>query len=418
MTIGIFTYGSRGDVQPFLTLAIELKKIGYNVLLGAPENFKDFIEQYSIEFHKISGNVEAVLYESDIQKLLESGNTFSLINKLQKSSDRNFDAVCDDLYNGCVKVDYIITSTIPLFYISSIAEKLDKKFINISLNPPLVKTSEYPFYDLDFLNFGLYNKFSFNLINLFIWLNYKKRVNKLRVRINLPIIHSNPYHDFDRFLVPTLFAFSQYLIKRPKDWKSNYKITGSIFFTDKTQLSQDISTWLSKGKKPIYIGFGSIPLPNKMIDCINYLITCSNERIIICKGWSKISNLESSDRLLVIDSINHELLFPQCSVIIFHGGAGTLSAALKAGCPTIIVSIFADQPTWGKIIHKNKLGYHIPIKKLTCLSLTEAILQLNSKDIKSSINTISELINKENGINNLITEIEKYFKINKEKLII
>ena len=54
MKIALTTYGSRGDIQPMLCLAIGLKKQGHQPTLCAPIDFKDWIESFDIPFQSIS----------------------------------------------------------------------------------------------------------------------------------------------------------------------------------------------------------------------------------------------------------------------------------------------------------------------------------------------------------------------------
>ena len=58
MNITILTYGSRGDVQPFLPLSLGLMEKGYAVKLAAPQRFKELIEGYGISFVSLSGDPE------------------------------------------------------------------------------------------------------------------------------------------------------------------------------------------------------------------------------------------------------------------------------------------------------------------------------------------------------------------------
>lgn len=50
MKISILTYGTRGDVQPFVALAVGLQKAGHIVRIAAPARFADFVSQYNISF--------------------------------------------------------------------------------------------------------------------------------------------------------------------------------------------------------------------------------------------------------------------------------------------------------------------------------------------------------------------------------
>jgi len=58
MDITILTYGSRGDVQPFLPLSLGLIARGHSVKLAAPSRFKELVEGYGIHFVPLAGEPE------------------------------------------------------------------------------------------------------------------------------------------------------------------------------------------------------------------------------------------------------------------------------------------------------------------------------------------------------------------------
>jgi len=60
MNIAILTYGSRGDVQPFLALAVGLQKVGHTIKLAAPHRFISFVEEYNVPFVPLAGNPEVI----------------------------------------------------------------------------------------------------------------------------------------------------------------------------------------------------------------------------------------------------------------------------------------------------------------------------------------------------------------------
>ena len=53
-------------------------------------------------------------------------------------------------------------------------------------------------------------------------------------------------------------------------------------------------------------------------------------------------------------TVAHSWLFPQCSIVISHGGAGTVHAALLAGCACITLPALpdeSDQLFWAARLH-------------------------------------------------------------------
>ena len=66
-------------------------------------------------------------------------------------------------------------------------------------------------------------------------------------------------------------------------------------------------------------------------------------RAIIQKGWAGMTPTSLPDEILLIGSAPHDWLFPRMAAVVHHGGAGTTSAGLRVGRPTVIVPFFGDQ---------------------------------------------------------------------------
>src|SRR5450631_1593089 len=136
MHYAILTYGSRGDVQPFIALALGLKKKGHRVTVAAAENFKSFVESYGVDYFLLHGNMEELLHTADAIRMLKTGNTFTLLKHLQKAGDATRPKINEGLVKVCEQADVLITSTLNVFYAGAIAEKLRKKWAMILPSPP------------------------------------------------------------------------------------------------------------------------------------------------------------------------------------------------------------------------------------------------------------------------------------------
>ena len=75
MNIGIFTYGTRGDVQPYIALALGLMRNNHHVTIAAPENFKDLVERFGVAFHPLYGDAENMMNSPEGQAVLKTENT-------------------------------------------------------------------------------------------------------------------------------------------------------------------------------------------------------------------------------------------------------------------------------------------------------------------------------------------------------
>src|SRR5439155_4645874 len=70
------------------------------------------------------------------------------------------------------------------------------------------------------------------------------------------------------------------------------------------------------------------------------------------------------------------VLFPNCSVVLCHGGYGTVLAAIEHGIPMIVVPFGADQPINARSVQRLGLGHVIDEEDLTADRLRSAVRSL------------------------------------------
>jgi UDP:flavonoid glycosyltransferase YjiC (YdhE family) len=418
MHYGIIAIGSRGDVQPYIALALGLQERGHSTTVMAHENFQGFVEGYGVAFHRLEGNVEDMLHSEEALKVLRSGRILAFAKYLQKNIRKTREAVSQDLYKGCLKADVLVASLLAMPWVDSIAEKTGKRWAIVQLNLPATSTTAFPLAAMDYFNFPLYNRFTYKLFEFFYWQSNKKGINDFRKSIRLPELKTPILKKIADQKILNLHCFSPSLRARPHDWPSQIDITGFLFLPNEKrranfqeQIPVDLIRWLNTGEKPIYIGFGSIPIPDpkKFESILTELLDTTTHRFIFCQGWSLPTNLPDHPRLFKVKSISHDWLLPRCKAAIIHGGVGTTAAALKAKIPLIIVSIIADQPWWGKIIEAKLTGVHIPFKKLTKQKLQFAIKKTETPEMRRQAVRLGERINLEDGLSKTVDALERYF---------
>jgi sterol 3beta-glucosyltransferase len=418
MNIGIYTYGTRGDLQPYVALALGLIDKGYNVTVSATEDFKEFVEGFGVPFQPLWGNAEAGMNSKEGQRILKTGHPIKLMKYYFKVLHDNRGALRKSYHEAISKVDVIVANLMTLPIVSAIAEEQNKKMALTYFMPPMVPTKEFPAAGFGFFNFPSYNKLTYRLVQRVFWQIIKRDANEYRKELGLPELKENLLTYLGKQHLLELYCFSQSLIPEPRDWECHQKITGFInipgtkrkdHYLDR--LPPGLNEWLSDGSKPVYIGFGSngVGDSEKFTAILTDVLNKTDERILFCKGWSVFDNLPQHKNLFVAKYINHEAILPQCKVGIFHGGAGTLATMLRNNLPVVIVSFYTDQPTWGKIVEQKKLGVHIPVKKLTSGKLIAAIQKCQTQEIEENVSAIGKMITDENGLDNAIDEIEHYF---------
>jgi UDP:flavonoid glycosyltransferase YjiC (YdhE family) len=71
--------------------------------------------------------------------------------------------------------------------------------------------------------------------------------------------------------------------------------------------------------------------------------------------------------------VNHSRVFPACRAVVHHGGAGTTAAGVRAGVPTVVLWVSADQPVWAAGINRLKVGVAQRFSRTSARSLTRAL---------------------------------------------
>jgi sterol 3beta-glucosyltransferase len=414
MKYGIITTGSRGDVQPFIALALALMERGHAVTLVTNENFRAFVEDFGVAYLPIAGDTEKIINSPEALKLLEGGSIFKFFYHIQKVSAETADQANRDMLQACANLDHLITSVLPLPVVYSIAEKYQKKLAVVFLSVPPVPTREFPFQVFGARGHPWFNRLSYKLTGL-AYLMIRKKMNEFREQIGLP--PANVMKAMLKSDMLAITAISQLLLPQPKDWPSNAHVTGFLFLPPSArekpgqqEIPEGLEAWLAAGDTPVYMGFGSIPIPDqaKLIRALQGLLT--QKKVIFAAGWSTLDNLPTHPNLFVTKYVNHDWLLPKCSAAIIHGGIGTIAAVLRSGIPIIVVSILADQPINGQMIQQKGVGFHIPFKQLSPEKLLQVIRAAEDPQTTKNSKAAAAFVRAEESTGNAIGLIERYFQ--------
>ncbi|CAN6227347.1 unnamed protein product [Urochloa humidicola] len=359
MQIVILIVGTRGDVQPFVAIGKRLQDYGHRVRLATHANFKEFVLTAGLEFYPLGGDPKVLAeYMVKNKGFLPSGPSEIPIQRKQiKEIIYSLLPACKDPDPDTgipFKVDAIIANP-PAYGHTHVAEAL-KVPIHIFFTMPWTPTSEFP-HPLSRVKQSAGYRLSYQIVDSMIWLGIRDMINEFRKKkLKLrPVTYLSGAQGSGND-IPHGYIWSPHLVPKPKDWGPKIDVVGFCFLDLASNYvpPESLVKWLEAGDKPIYIGFGSLPVqePQKMTEIIVNALEMTGQRGIINKGWGGLGTLaEPKDFVYLLDNCPHDWLFLQCKAVVHHGGAGTTAAGLKAACPTTIVPFFGDQPFWGDRVH-------------------------------------------------------------------
>lgn len=407
LKIAILVVGTRGDVQPFLAIAKKLQEFGHHVRLATHTNFSNFVKSADVDFYPLGGDSRDLAeYMARNKGFIPSGpGEISVQRKHLKTIIESTLPACiePDLETGMPFRAQAIIANAPAYGHTHVAEAL-RVPLHIFFTMPWTPTNDFP-HPLARVPQNTGYWLSYIIVESLIWWGIRGAINEFRrKKLKLaPIAYFSTYRGSISHL-PTAYMWSPSIVPKPKDWGPLVDVVGYCF-TDlgsKYQPEELVVQWIKKGTKPIYIGFGSMPLvePQRTTYIILEALKETGQRGILDRGLGGLGScIEVPENALLIHDCPHDWLFRQCSAAVHHGGAGTTGTALKAGSPTTIVPFFGDQFFWGETIHQKGLGpAPIPISQLNTANLSNAINFMLQPEVKCRAMEIAELIESEDGV--------------------
>jgi sterol 3beta-glucosyltransferase len=370
----ITTFGTRGDIQPFIALGKGLKEAGYEVALCTSEGYQSFVEEHGLQY----AHMDNELLRLSQVLLSESSGLLKTIRQMVPAMRRSM----DDEWNAALTFQPDLILYHPKCLGSyHIAEKLDIPAIMALPMPLYTPTREFPTPFMSGVQFGRwFNRFSYKLMGLTSGM-YSGTINDFRKKtLGMPSIgrFTDVLRRSDGTPVPMLYPYSPSLLPVPQDFPAHVHVTGYWFLDQPTtwQPEPELARFLADGPPPVYIGFGSIGARNaeKRTRIVLEALEKSGQRGLLVSGWGGLQAADLLQTVFMAEAIPHDWLFPQVAAVVHHGGAGTTAAGLRAGKPGIICPFFGDQPFWGKLIYERRVGPKpIPQSQLSADRLAEAI---------------------------------------------
>lgn len=405
MTKRIFvaTAGSRGDVEPFLSLCKALKHSGYDVVLSAPPDFGDWIVSHGVAHHPSGEPARDIAYA--FAKAIEKDKFFRSLARA--GYEEKFRALFESVAEASKGADLLIYSPL-MTSVAFLAEARRTPAIAVYLAPAF-PTHDFASPIFGRLDYGRYvNRLSHRAVDFMLFNMFRPWWNAIRKSLPglKPLARFHDIHTINGEPAPHLFAMSEAIVPRPRDWPDYAIMTGNFFLDDDENWAPPpaLASFIEAGPRPIYVGFGSMPLgksKNKTAILLKAL-RLSQQRVVIARGWGLWGDDVSSvlgDRVHVIDGAPHRKLFPLMAGVVHHGGAGTTAAGLLAGKATLTTPLVMDQFFFANLVARHGAGPRpLPVKRWRAETLAEKLRALTRvTDYERRAKDIAARMGQENG---------------------
>ena len=320
MRVLLSTYGSRGDVEPLVGLAVQLRALGAEARVCAPPD-EEFAELLA------GVGVPLVPFGQPWRSWVRPSAAEERTRRVAEFIAAQYDTVAVAA-QGC---DVLLATGMSHFVARSVAEKVAiphryATFCPIQLN------------DQDAQNWNTL---------------FGAPINTHRASIGLP-----PVDDVREFMLTDHPWLAADPTLGPWQLTSDLDVvhTGAWILPDERPLPDELVAFLDAGTPPVYVGFGSMRVPTDGARAAIEAIRAQGRRALVSRGWAGLALIDDRDDCFAVGEVNQQALFGRVAAVVHHGGAGTTTTAARAGAPQVVVPQAGDQPYWAGRVARLGIG--------------------------------------------------------------
>lgn len=448
--VALILEGSRGDQQPYIVAALALKEAGYDVLILGTSDGEGMAKQKGLPFRSVGLCAKEVMQRSEMVEAVTENDYAKIsaaVNATKALRGREIlEIVTKELRT--FQPGLIISSGMSLNLCIFLGKGLRIPVILMALQ--VVVPSNY------IPALGVLPRLpSFLNLNWLAWKYVLDLLRKEGMKTSLPQLaellqlpEEELQISFDEICdhcscrprFPLLFAVSSVFYGRfPPDFNDRCRPLGALSFRPDQQVGIDFGTTLelqklkdflqkckASNERPIYMGFGSMICESSKfmtLLCLRALMTCRRPGVIL-SGWAELSlkDVEGEadsaelqafcrDKVIFLTSAPHGEVFPQCAVLVHHGGAGTMYSAAVSGVPSVVLPILLDQYIHAELVNQRGIGIGLKSMRFASVQqLSTAITAcLERPEIQQKAAMLSRQLAKEDGVKEVVKEVNQFF---------
>jgi UDP:flavonoid glycosyltransferase YjiC (YdhE family) len=346
------TFGSLGDLHPYIAIALGLRARGHEAVLATGECYRRKIETLGLGFRPVRPDCDWVADPDVMRRFMDvRSGTVRVIRELllptlrQSYEDTLAAADGADLLvaNLASYAGRLVAETKGLPWAS--AMHIPMGFFS-AYDPPLLPGAPVLSKHLRFLGPGFWKP----LGGFLKWLTHSwaKPWYRLRSEIGLaPAAASNPLVDGHSPWLH-LALFSERLAGKQRDWPPQTVVTGFPWHDrDRAAgLPAALARFLEDGPPPFVFTLGSAVVVDAgpFYEHSAAAAARLGRRAVLIRKDSRNRLADLPAGVAAYDYAPFAELFPRAALIVHHGGIGTTGLAMRSGRPMLVMPCAWDQP--------------------------------------------------------------------------
>ncbi|KLO32793.1 glycosyltransferase [Mycobacterium haemophilum] len=353
MKFALAVHGTRGDVEPCAAVGLELLRRGHDVRMAVPPNLVEFTESIGLAAFAYGPDSQAQLDEDLFQNLWKVRNPIGVLHAGTEYITRGWAEMSTALTVLADGADLILHGQTYQGVAANIAEYYGIPMAALHHFPHRVNGQLLPVVPPSLI------RTTMKVGEWIYWRMTKAAEDAQRSDLGMAkSLTSSVRRIAERGSLEIQAYEELYFPGLATEWGSRRPFVGALTLELPTDTDDEVASWIAAGTPPIYFGFGSMRVesPADTVAMISEACAQLGERALICSGASNFNDLPHRDHVKVVREVNHAAVLPTCRAVVHHGGAGTTAAGMRAGIPTLVLWIGAEQPIWAAQVKRLKAG--------------------------------------------------------------
>jgi len=414
------TFGSLGDVHPYLALAIELQRRGHHCTLATAEVYRQKLTAEGVGFAPVRPNVGELLNEPELIRKLwhpTKGTIYLLRDYLLPKVNESY----ADLDAACEGADLLLTHAAG--YAGPLVAQVRKlRWLSVALQPAIFFSTHDPAviaaapWTRHLNRLGRWPFASMLAIAKVETRTWAKPVFQLRQRLGLSD-KSNPVMEGQFSPMGTLTLFSSAFAQQQPDWPADSVPTGFVFYDKRGEgfglpvehasgMSDALRKFLSVGPPPVLFTLGSsaVTHPGSFYSESVEAAKMLRVRAVLLTGKQSANYVITQD-IHIEEYASYSAIMPLVSSVVHQGGIGTVAQTLRAGKPMLVVPWAHDQPDNGYRLQRMGVGRVLPRHSYTAARAADELKVLPT--LAANAEKLAASIRAEDGLNAACDRIEQ-----------
>jgi rhamnosyltransferase subunit B len=405
------TYGSFGDVNPYVALGMELRRRGHQALVAAPEPFRAHVTGAGLGFAPLrpEADVEDPVLMRKLLHPVKGGE--AVIRDLVAGGIR---LMYEDLEAAAVNAEFVVSHVLT-FAAPLLAEKRKLPWVSTVLSPlvffsktdlPILAPAPNLTKNLRALAPTLHGL----MLDVARWQSgqWMRPITELRASLGLPD-RGNPLFEGQHNPKGALALFSSAFAAPQADWPANTAVCGFPFLDadfERQPADPRLAGFLADGDAPLVFTLGSsaVQIADRFYHDAADAARALKRRAVLVAGPAAES-FAPADDLLAIKSAPYHELFPRAAAIVHSGGIGTTAQALRSGKPQIVTPYAHDQFDNAARVERIGAGLWLADRAPETIAATLERLLGDSK-LAAQAARIGKTVSAENGVKTACDRIE------------